>query len=78
MHQLQHMCAYFGSHLDHISNEMCQTNTRIGRIARRQSRFDSFAHFPFPEPAKESSDSGDDESDDAFRSPSDVEMTISR
>ena len=33
--KLQHMRANFGSCLDHISNEMCQMNTRIGRIARR-------------------------------------------
>ena len=33
--KLQHMRANFGSCVDHISNEMCQMNTRIGRIARR-------------------------------------------
>ena len=38
MDQLQLMRADFGSSLDHLSDEMCQMNTRIGRIARRQSR----------------------------------------
>ena len=37
MDQLQHMHDNCGSHLDHISDEMCQMNTRIGRIAHRQS-----------------------------------------
>jgi len=26
------MRADFGRHLDHLSNEMCQMNTKIGRI----------------------------------------------
>ena len=34
MDQLQHMRADFGSRLDHISDEMCQMNTKISRIAR--------------------------------------------
>ena len=33
MEQLQHMHADLGSHLDHLSNEMCQMNIKIGRIA---------------------------------------------
>ena len=35
MDQLQHMRANFGSHFNHLSNEMCQMNTKIGRIAHR-------------------------------------------
>ena len=46
MYQLQHMRANFGSRLDHISDEMCQMNTRISRIARRQSRLGGFALSP--------------------------------
>ena len=68
----------FGSRLDHLSNEMCQTNTRIGRIARRQSLFGGFAPSPSPEPAKESSFGGDDvDGADGSNSSSDDEMTTS-
>ena len=33
--QLQRMHADFGGRLDYLIDEMCQMNTRIGRIARR-------------------------------------------
>ena len=33
--QLQHMRAHIGSRLDHIFDEMCQMNTKIGHIACR-------------------------------------------
>ena len=33
MDQLQHMHADFGSRLDHLYDEMCQMNTKIGHIA---------------------------------------------
>ena len=59
MGQIKHMRVDFGS-LDHLSNEMCQMNTRIGHIVRRQSCLDGFAPSPSPEPTKESSSSGDD------------------
>ena len=78
MDQLQHMSANFGSHLDHLFDEICQMNTRIGCIACRQSHLGGFAYSPFPEPAEESSDGGDDESDDASGSPNDNEMTVSQ
>ena len=32
--QLQYMRVDFGDHLDYLSDEMCQMNTRIGCIAR--------------------------------------------
>ena len=32
--QLQRMHADFGGRLDYLTDEMCQMNTRIGRIAR--------------------------------------------
>ena len=72
------MNADFGSRLDHLSNEMCQMNTRIGRIARQQSCLGGFAHSPSLETAEESSNNVDYESDDAFGSPSDDKMTISQ
>ena len=64
----------FGSHLDHIFDEMCQINTRICCIARRQSHLGNFAPSPSPELAKDSFDGGDD-GDDASLSSSDDEMT---
>ena len=62
------MLADFGSRLNHLSDEMCQMNTKIGHIARRQSRFGGFAPSPLPDPVEESFDGGDDESDDASSS----------
>ena len=53
MTQIKHMRADFGS-LNHLSNEMCQMNTKICRIAHRQSRLCGFAPSPSPEPTKES------------------------
>ena len=77
MDQLQHMRDNFGSCLNHLSDEMCQMNTRIGRITHRQSRLRSFAYSPSLDPSAESSDGRDDESDDASSSDYDDEMTLS-
>ena len=76
MDQLQLMHADFGSHLDHLSNEMCRMNTKIGRITHQQSRLGGFAPSPSLDPFEESSNSGGDESDDAFGFTHDDEMTI--
>ena len=72
------MHADFGYRLDHLSNEMCQMNTTINRIARRQCRLGGFVPSPSLEHAKESSslDGGDD--DDAFDSETNDEMTASQ
>ena len=72
------MCADFGSCLDHLFDEMCQMNTRIGYITCRQSRLGSFTPSPPLDPFEESFDGGDDESDDAIGSASDDEMTVSQ
>ena len=74
------MRADFGSHLDHLSDKMCQMNIRIDRIACRQSCLGGFASSPSPEHAKESSSSngGDDDGDDAFGLKYDDEMTTSQ
>ena len=72
--QLQHMHADFGSRLDHLSDEMCQMNIRIGRIARHQSCLGGFAPSPSPKPTEDSFDGGDD----AFGSSNDDEMTTSQ
>ena len=69
MDQLQHMRVDFGSRLNHIFYEMCQMNTRISRIAHRQSRLGDFVPSPSPGPANDSStDGGDDEDEDASSS----------
>ena len=78
--QLQHMHVDFGSHLDHLSNEMCQMNIKIGHITCRQSRLGGFAPSSSPEHVEESSslDGGDDDGDDASGSEYDDEMTNSQ
>ena len=79
MAQFQCMDAY----LDTFSDELCQVNTYVGRIARRQARLSGFTASPFPSPeasADEDSDDGadnDDEDEDASSS-SDKEMTTSQ
>ena len=57
------MRANFGSCLDHLSDEMCQMNTRIGCIAHHQSRLGGFAPSPSPEFVKESSSSDGGDND---------------
>ena len=77
MDQLLLMRANFGSCLDHLFDEMCQMNTKIGRIARHQSRLGGFAPSPTLEPAEvSSSDGGDD--DDTSSSEIDDEMATSQ
>ena len=75
------MHADFGNRLDHLSDEMCQMNTRIDRIARHQSCLDGFTPSPSLKHAKDSSslDGGDDDDDDddASGSETDDEMTAS-
>ena len=74
MAQLQLMDA----RLDTLVDELCQVNTCVGHIARRQARLGGFAASPSPSPEAltdedgEDSDDGDDE--DASAS-SDDEMT---
>ena len=77
--QLLHMRVHFGGHLDYLSDEMCQMNTRIGCIACRQSRLGGFLPSLDHDPSKESSNDGDDDGDDASSSNyNDDEMTISQ
>ena len=73
------MHANFGSRLDHLSDEMCQMNTKIGRIARCQSHLGAFAPSLSPEPIEESSSGGDDDDNaDGSGSFSDDEMMTSQ
>ena len=78
MAQLQRMDA----HLDTLNDELCQVNTGVGRIARRQAHLDGFVSSPSPSPeASEDEDaddgSNDDDEDDDANSSSDEEMTTS-
>ena len=74
MAQLMHIDA----HLNTLSDELCQVNTRVSRIARRQARIGGFAASPSPSPSLEASedenaddgsgDNDDDEDEDASSS----------
>ena len=75
--QLQLMRADFGSRFDHLTDEICQMNTRIGHIVCQPSRIGGFAPSPSLDPFVESSNSGDDKSDDASGYNHDDEMTVS-
>ena len=76
MVQFQQMEADFGGCLDYLTNEMCQINTRVSHITRRQAHLSGFA--PSLEAlTDEDVDAGDDNEDDASSS-SDSEMTISQ
>ena len=64
MAQLQRMDA----RLDSLTDEMCQVNTHVGCIARRQACLGGFAPSPSPSPkasADEDDDASDAEDDDA-------------
>ena len=62
MAQLVCMDAY----LDILSDELCQVNTRVGHIARRQAAMGGFTTYTSPSPptSEDESDNGSD-SDDA-------------
>ena len=77
MVQLQCMDA----HLDTLSDEQCQVNTRVGRIAQQQARLGGFIESPSPsleasedDVDGDSDDDGDE--DDSASSPNDDEMSI--
>ena len=55
--------------LDTLSDELCQVNTYVNRIARRQARLGGFVESPSPSPeASEDEDNdGDFDGDDDMR-----------
>ena len=67
------------AHLDTLSDELCQVNTRVGRIARRQAIMGGFtvASSPSPPASEDESDEGSDSAneDDDASSPNDDEMS---
>ena len=74
MGQLQHMDA----HLDTLSDELCQVNTRVSHIARQQARLGGFVASPSPSPEASEDDDGDsdyDDKDEDASSSGDDEMT---
>ena len=80
MVHLQHMDACH----DTLSDKLCQVNTRVGHIARRQAHLGGFMASPSPPEASEdddddndSNDDDDDEDEDEdASSPSDDEMSL--
>ena len=61
--------------LDTLSDELCQVNTCIGRIARRQAEMGGYTMPSTPVAPTDESDA-DDEDDGNASSPSDDEMSI--
>ena len=67
--------------LEPLSDELCQVNTHVGCIARRQARLDGFVESPSPspEPSEDEDDDGDfnddDDEDEDASSPNDDKMT---
>ena len=71
--------------LDTLSDELCQVNTRVGRIARRQVEIGGFSMPSTPVAPTDESDVGDadddddadsdDEDDGDASSPNDDEMS---
>ena len=78
MAQFQHMDA----RLDTLTDELCQVNSRIGRITRWQARLGGFVASPSPSPevSEDEDDDGDsndddDDKDEDASSSGDDEMT---
>ena len=59
MAQPQWMEADFGGRLDYLTDEMCQVNTQVSHIARRQAHMVSLTPSPSPSP-EALADEGDD------------------
>ena len=62
--------------LDTLSNELCQVNIRVGRIAWRQDMMGGYTMSSSLEDESDGSSSVDDAKDDDDGSPSDDEMSI--
>ena len=77
MVQLQRM----DTRLDTLTDELCQVNTCVGHIARRQARLGGFVESPSPPPKSSeddeaSKDDDDDDKDGDASSSSTNEMSI--
>ena len=78
-------CKWNDSRLDTLNDELCQVNTRVGRIAQRQAVMGDFtaSSSPSPQASKDESDddcSGSDDADvdDGTSSSDDKEMIASQ
>ena len=62
---------------DTLTNELCQVNTRVGHIAKRQTHLGGFVESPSPPPEASDNDESDDDDDrdDDASSPSDDKMS---
>ena len=76
MEQLQWMHADFGGCLDYLIDEMCQMNTRIGRIACRQAYIGGYGPSPFTSPEHLVVSPFEDDEDDAGSLDDDEMMTF--
>ena len=68
------------AHLDTLSDELCQVNTRVGRITRCQAEMGGYTMPSTPVAPTDESDvddaaTSDDEDDNDASSPSDDEMS---
>ena len=63
------------AHLDTLSDELCQVNTRVGRIAWQQACLGGFVTSLSPSPEASADEDSDDGDDDDASSSSDDEMT---
>ena len=67
--------------LDTLSDELCQVNTRVGRIARRQAAMGGFTAYTSPsqlaseDESDDGSNSDNANEDDSASSPIDDEMS---
>ena len=53
------------AHLDTLSDELCQVNTRVGRIARRQATMGGYTATSSPSPSVFEDDDADANASDA-------------
>ena len=79
--RLLRMQADFGGHLDYLTDEMCQMNTRVGCITRWHARMAGFApshslKHPATSPSEDNDEDKDDE--DGASSSDDDEMMTSQ
>ena len=64
--------------LDTLTDELCQVNTHVGRIARRQACLGHFAASPSSSLEASANEDGDGDGDEDASSSSDDEMTTSQ
>ena len=76
MAQLQQMEADFGGRLDYFTLEICQINTWVSRITRKQARMVGYASSPSPSPEASHDDVVDDDEDEADSSGDDKMTTF--